>query len=195
MQNLGYAYFYKMLKFSHKFKWKYYIFLSYANCIASSNQYMFDVMSTLSLILLARYCTRDVLSSNYEAQFYYLFSISWYQEIDFLISRNKTHILISRNQISDIKNQKLHFLISRKIFGAVVSLLIKYFLISRDGILDIKKWNPWYQEFDFLISRNINYFLISRNGILDIKKWNSWYQEIDFLIWRIPFLNIKNSIS
>ena len=34
LQNLGNAYFNKMLKFSHKLEWKYYIFLSYANCIA-----------------------------------------------------------------------------------------------------------------------------------------------------------------
>ena len=66
--------------------------------------------------------------------------------------------------------QKIEFLISRNVFWGAVSLFIKYFLISRIWFLDTKKWNSWYQEFDFLLSRNIDYFLRSRNRILDIKK-------------------------
>ena len=58
-----------------------------------------------------------------EAPFYYLLSISWYQEFDFLISR-------------------IHFLISRNI------------------ILDIKKYKSWYQEMKFI----------------------SWYKKINSLI-------------
>ena len=135
--------------------------------------------------------------------------IFWYQEIDFLISRNVfwgavllffKYFLISRNWFLDIKNS---------------------FMMARNIILDIKKWNAIrflgrqnklndiYQEIDYLISRNvfwgavllfIKYFLISRNIIIDIKKWNlfldikksnSWYQEIDFLISRNRILDIK----
>ena len=110
--------------------------------------------------------------------------------------------------------QEIEFLISRDIFWGAVLLFMKYFLISRNidyflisgnRILDINKWlldikdsiswyKKWiwfldikkcisrYQEFDFLISRNE--FLISRKYLFfhDIKKSNSWYQEFDFLI-------------
>ena len=162
-----------------------------------------------------------ILDINQEIEFLMSIkkSISWYQKLDFLISRNKFHFLISRN--------KFHFLISRN-----------GFLISRNQILDIKKYwinsktapqstfldikksvswyqemISWYQEFDFLyqemcmiswyqeneflISRNIYYFSISRNRIFDIKKSISWYQKIFldikkyFLISRIRFLDIK----
>ena len=41
--------------------------------------------------------------SLYEAPFYYLFDISLYQEFDFLLSRNNTHFLVSKNRIPDIK--------------------------------------------------------------------------------------------
>ena len=73
--------------------------------------------------------------------------ISWYQEI---------HFLISRNRILDIKKYSL--------------------------FLDIKKSNSWYQEIDFLISRIL---------FLDIKNSISWYQEFYFLISRNRFLDIK----
>ena len=127
--------------------------------------------------------------------------------------------------------QEIEFLISRDIFWGAVLLFMKYFLISRNidyflisgnRILDINKWfldikdsiswyKKWiwfldikkcisrYQEFDFLISRI--WFLDIKKWILDIKKYllfhdikksNSWYQEFDFLISKI-FLDIKNS--
>ena len=61
-----------------------------------------------------------------------------------------------------------------------------YFMISGNGILDIKKWfldiKNGYQEIKFLISRT---------GILTI----SWYQEIWFLDIKKWFLDIKNTIS
>ena len=53
--------------------------------------------------------------------------ISWYQKIEFLISRN--HFLIS----------KIDFLILRNVFWGALLLLLKYFLISRIWFLDIKK--------------------------------------------------------
>ena len=88
------------------------------------------------------------------------------------------------------------------IWGAVL-LFIKYFLISRNRILDIKKSNSWYQEI-FTISwyQEIE-FLISRNRFFDIKKLIFWFQEFDFLISRnkfhflisrIIFLDIKKWI-
>ena len=69
----------------------------------------------------------------YEAPFYYLFSISLYQEFDFLISRN--NFLIPKNAFLDIKNsiswyQEFDFLISRNNTN---------FSISKNRILDIKK--------------------------------------------------------
>ena len=75
-----------------------------------------------------------------------------------------------------------------------------YFLISRNRILDIKKYLlfldikksiSWYQEIDFLISRIL---------FLDIKKTISWYQKIfldikkKILISRIHFLISRNRI-
>ena len=126
-------------------------------------------------------------------------SISWYQEINswyqeiFLISRSfwyqEFDFLISRNRILDIKNsifwyQEFDFLISRN---------DKYFLISRIRFPDIKNSN-WYQE---------NEFLISKNAYLNIKNSTSWYQEIihiswyqkiEFLISRNRFLDIKKCI-
>ena len=77
------------------------------------------------------------------------------------------------------------------------------FLISRNGILDIKKsisWCQknnisWYQEMDFLISRNdflisgIRFFLYQEMCII------SWYQEIEFLISRNAFLDIRMYFS
>ena len=121
----------------------------------------------------------------YEAPLNYLFSISWYQEFDFLISRNT---------FPDIKKciswyQEFDFLISRN---------NTHFLISKKSNSWYQETISWYQEFDFLISSNVfwgavllftKYFYI-RIWMLDIKKWNSWYQEFDFLISRIWFLNI-----
>ena len=79
-------------------------------------------------------------------------------------------------------------------------------LISRNGIIDIKKLISWYQEFEFLISRNrildikkYLLFFISRNRILDIKNRIldiknsiSWYQEIESFISKKYFLISKN---
>ena len=118
-----------------------------------------NIMLKLALLLYKN----KPLSHTYEVPFYYLFSISCYQEFDFLISR-KT--------FPDTKKciswyQEFDFLISRKTFP------------------DTKKCISWYQEFDFLISRKNTDFLISRNRIpdikksfLDIKKSISWYQEM-----------------
>ena len=111
-----------------------------------------------------------LISRNiFQPPFYYLLSISWYQEFEFLVSRNINFFLISRNIFLDIKNsiswyQEIHFLISRNI------------------ILDIKKWHffldikisiSWYQEFksnDFLIL-GIRFFDIKKCVLfLDIKK-------------------------
>ena len=103
----------------------------------------------------------------------------------FLISRNNTHFLISRNRILDIKKSLIslsrnHFLISKNVFWGAVLLFIKYFLISRiwfldikNSFLDIKNLISWYQEF------------IS----------NSWYQEMKFISWyqEIGILDIKKS--
>ena len=132
---------------------------------------------------------------------------TWYQVIDFLIYR------------------EIEFLISKNIFCAAVLLFIKYFLMSRNinyflisrnrildikkWLLDIKKWNSrfldtknsiswyqeinfisWYQELYFLISRNE--FLVSINQFLDIKKHliNSKTAP-----QKNTFLDIKKSIS
>ena len=86
--------------------------------------------------------------------------IPWYQEIDFLISRND-------------------FLISRIWFFWYQEMCIISwyqvieFLISRYAFFDIKKSISWYQEI-FIIScyEEIEFFndLISRNRILCIKK-------------------------
>ena len=48
-----------------------------------------------------RRLTINIGHHMYEAPFYYLFSISWYQKIEFLISRN--HFFISRIRFLDIK--------------------------------------------------------------------------------------------
>ena len=127
-----------------------------------------------SILSYARLTSAGAIKSSNLWGAVLLFSISWYQQFDFLISRNtfpditKCISLISRIQFLDIKK--------------------KY------TFLDIKKSNFWYQEIDFLISRNvfwgavlllIQYFLISsiwfldiKKPFLDIKKYNSWYQEI-----------------
>ena len=55
LQDLGNAYFYKMLKFSQiQKKILYYFFLT--QIVLRSNQYMFDVTSTLSRILYVKNC-------------------------------------------------------------------------------------------------------------------------------------------
>ena len=146
--------------------------------------------------LLSYFKSENLLSFHiYEAPFYCLFSISWYQEFDFLISRNNTHFLISKHRIPDIKKSMFWYqemcIISR--YQEIEFLISRIQMISwYQGFLDIKKYNSWYKEFDFLyqeIWTNSWYqeieFLISRNQILDIKKLISWYQKI--------FLNIKNS--
>ena len=92
-------------------------------------------------------CDRDF----YKAPFYYLFGISWYQEFDFLISRNE-------------------FLISRNIFWYEEIFFDIKNSISWYQKMHIKKSNSWYQKLHFLISRNRTHFLISRNRFLDIKK-------------------------
>ena len=51
-------------------------------------------------------------------------------------------------------------------------------MISRNRIVDIKKWNSWYKEMEFWISRN---------RFLDIKNSISWYQEFAFLIFLISW--------
>ena len=77
---------------------------------------------------------------HYEAPFYFLFSIYWYQEIDFLISRND--FLISKIRFLDIKKCVLFFDIKKSNSWYKE----KYFLISGNVFLDIKKSNSWYQE-------------------------------------------------
>ena len=83
---------------------------------------------------------------GYDAPFYYLFSISWYPEFDFLISINKTHFLISMNRIPDIKKSFLDIKKSVSWYQEMYSEAPFYYLLS------IKI--SWYQEIDFLISRN-----------------------------------------
>ena len=117
---------------------------------------------------------------------------SWYEEMEFLISRNRFFFNIKKCVLFlDISRNVYYFLIYQE----------TEFLISRDAIfisrirfLDIKNSNFWYQEMEFLISRNIYYFLVSINRILDIKKSNSWYQKI-FLDVKNSFLDIKKSNS
>ena len=144
-----------------------------------------------SLMKLAASCDKafiwTLLERGYEAPFYYLFSISWYQEFDNLISRN---IFWYPEIFFDIKNsiswyQEKEFLISR----------IRFFDIKnsnfRNRILDMKKWfldirnsNFWYQEMCIISWYQEIEFLISRKTCLDIRKCISWYQEIEFLISR-----------
>ena len=73
-------------------------------------------------------------------------SISWYQEINFLISENNMNLCWYQEMTSWY--QKFDFLIglSRNVYF--------YFLISKSRIIDIKKCISWYQEMYFLISRN-----------------------------------------
>ena len=80
--------------------------------------------------------------------------ISWYQEIQFLISRNEMHFLISRNWFLDINNsiswyQEIDFLI----------LIIRF--------LDIKKSISWCQE---MYSESLFYYLIQLESSLFQKK-------------------------
>ena len=79
----------------------------------------------------------------------------WYQEIEFLISRNIYHFL-------DIKNS-VDFWISRIRFLDIK----KYFLIS-NNISWYQEFISWYQVFHVLILRI--HFLKSRKRIIDIKK-------------------------
>ena len=76
--------------------------------------------------------------------------ISWYQEIEFLISENK----------DDFLYQKFDFLISKNLF-----------LMSRNRIFDIRK------SFSD-VKKNFSEFFISKNWFSDINNSNSWYQKI-----------------
>ena len=109
-------------------------------------------------------------------------SISWYQEI---------HFLISRNTFSDIKKcissyQEFDFLISRiRFLDTFLDIKKIEFLISRNHFSSIS----WYKNvFWGAVLLFIQYSLISRiwfldinDLILDIKKYNSWYQEMKFI--------------
>ena len=120
---------------------------------------------------------------------------------------NKIHVLIWRNVFWGAVYYKLsiswyqefyffisriHFLISRNKIIAIKKWNL--FLISRNPILDIKKSISWYQEFDFLL--DIKKYILSRRFttllvFLNIKNLISWNQEMEFLISRIWFLDIK----
>ena len=68
-------------------------------------------------------------------------SISWYQEIEFLVSRNICYFLISRNRIHDTKKSNSWY--------------------QEFDFFYIKNSISWYQEMEFLISKIF----------LDIKKY------------------------
>ena len=93
-------------------------------------------------------CTNGIIRAPllYEETFYYLFSISWYQEFDFLITRNtfpdiKKCILIPRNAFLDIKNSISWYQEIIHIFD-----IKKRIPDINKSILDIKESNSWYQE-------------------------------------------------
>ena len=132
--------------------------------------------------------------------------ISWFQEMEFLISRmwfvdikkwSRNGILDINNWFLDIKNsiswyQEIH-LISWYQEMCIISWYQEVeFLILRYAFFDIKNSFSWYQ-FEFLISGNRILDIKKYLSFLDITKSNSWYQKIEFLISRI--LDIKNSIS
>ena len=121
-----------------------------------------------------------------------------YQEIDFLISKNR---------FLDIKKCILRrrFTIF-KVFLDIYNLIswyqefISWYQEIYSWYQEIVKSNSGYQEFHFLIPRNqfldIEKYLINsktahQNTIFDIKKWISWYQEIHFLISSYSFLDFK----
>ena len=83
-------------------------------------------------------------------------SIFWYQEFDFLISRNNKYFLISRIRFPDIKNSNWY--------------QENEFLISKNAYLNIKNSTSWYQEIIHISWYQKIEFLISRNRFLDIKK-------------------------
>ena len=122
--------------------------------------------------------------------------------MDFLISKNKFHFLISRIKFFDIKKWILYI---RNQILDIKKYRINSKTVPQNTFIDIKKsisWYQkmisWYQECDFwyqemcIISwyQEID-FLISRNRILDIRKCISWYQEMYFLISRNRILDIK----
>ena len=138
----------------------------------------------------------------------YLFSISWYEEFDFLISRFL---------FPDIKKS---FIIPIPIFwyqemAIILDIENSIFLIFLKIAIRIPIF--WYQEMAIILDIENSIFFISRNIILDIKKWNldldikksnswyqeikflissiSWYQEFDIFISRIWFLDFKKSNS
>ena len=127
------------------------------------------------------------------------FSI-WYQEFDFLISRNifwyqEFHFLISRNN-KYLFVSRIHFLISINRILDINNYKLFLDIKKLNSFLDIKNSISWYQEI-------IHIFLTSKNRIpdikkpfLDIKKSISWYQELLlFFISTKGLLDIKNSIS
>ena len=126
-----------------------------------------------------------------KASFYYLFIISWYQEMNYwyqeifweLPTGRKTHVFRER-LFKEIPRKVEEYLISR------YEILDSIFFISRIRFFDIKRWQY------YLISR-IRFSDIKENIILDIKKMKfiSWYKEIEFLILRTGILDILNSIS
>ena len=123
-----------------------------------------------------------LIAISYEAPLYYLLSISWYKEFDFLISRNE--FLISRNRILYIKQ-------NRESTKGYSWMRMNWEMNSwyqemnswyQEIFFDIKSSISWYQEIKFLISRI--WFLDIKKWVLDIKNSISWYQEIKFLISR-----------
>ena len=126
-------------------------------------------------------------------------SISWYQEIIHISWYQKIEYPDIKKSFLDIKKSiswyqemyseaPIYYLYSISCYQVFDFLISRnHFLISRNIILDIKKWNlfldikksiTWYQEI---------HFLISKNSFLDIKNSISWYQEIHFLISRNIF--------
>ena len=148
-------------------------------------------------------------------------NISWYQGIQFLISR--FHYLISRNQILNVKKYLINSKIAAQNIFLDIKKSISWYQ-EMDFLISRKNFISWYQEIDFLISRNeflisrnqildikkylivkrrlSIHFLISRNWFLDIKKWFldirnsiSWYQEMCIISWyqEIEFLMSRNA--
>ena len=125
---------------------------------------------------------------------FWMICIFRYQNIDFLISENKTHIILRIIYVKKNRNFLLFSDIRKYIFCDIkksvwipdIKMIFWYqkidFLISENWFFDIRKsnlWylkmcyifyinnvNFWYQKLYFLISENLTYFLISENDFL-----------------------------
>ena len=131
--------------FDLRIKWLKRFIWIFKNHFWYKSNYM-DYSKTRNLLLCFSFIWNQILDFKK--------SNSWYQkikflilEIHFLIIRNQTHFLISRNGILDIKN----------------------------SFLDIQNSISWYQEIVNIIIRrrftSYSAFLDINNSFLDINKW------------------------